>query len=427
MDRPKIFISSTIYDFRDLRSALKYYLESLGNKVLLSEYNDFTKKLDENSYKSCLDAIDNVDYFILLIGSRVGGLYDSVNKISITQMEYRRAYEMLQKSKVKLITFVREEIWTIKEDRKTLKIFLEKEYEKSHEISKEKIADITNHESNLVSDSEFIFKFIGEVSRDQEMKSAIEGKEGFPIGNWVHTFTNFQEIMDAITVEFGLSQDIKKIVTIENLRYELQNNLSILTQEINGTISKVTELCQRAREHFTGDFNAKSEIPIQYFQSFVEYCTFYIGRCDIITHQFIDVALNSGVFLEYNLDLNKYNQSVISNALLILKENIEEHKERIKLYKQKYRMQIHDFFTNIGHPKTTVVIENLLFAQPFGIYDCQENIINLSVGLVKAFSGDSKYLKDLNINPMYTYSNETEKIEDRDLRLKRLRKWIESR
>jgi hypothetical protein len=33
--RPKVFISSTIYVFRDLRSALKYWLEELGYDVLL--------------------------------------------------------------------------------------------------------------------------------------------------------------------------------------------------------------------------------------------------------------------------------------------------------------------------------------------------------------------------------------------------------
>ena len=54
MKRPKIFISSTIYDFRDLRSALKYHLEALGFDVQLSEKNDFYKEFNINSYKACL-------------------------------------------------------------------------------------------------------------------------------------------------------------------------------------------------------------------------------------------------------------------------------------------------------------------------------------------------------------------------------------
>ena len=75
--KPRIFVSSTIYDFRDLRSALKYWLEQFGYEVRLSEFNDFTKRLDENAYNACLRAIEESDYYVLLIGTRVGGLYST--------------------------------------------------------------------------------------------------------------------------------------------------------------------------------------------------------------------------------------------------------------------------------------------------------------------------------------------------------------
>ncbi len=94
MQRPTFFISSTIYDFRDLRSALKFHLEEQGCKVLASEFNDFEKPLDKHSYDACLQAIQSADYFILLIGNRVGGWYDEANRISITQREYQEAYQL---------------------------------------------------------------------------------------------------------------------------------------------------------------------------------------------------------------------------------------------------------------------------------------------------------------------------------------------
>jgi hypothetical protein len=39
--RPTFFLSSTIFDFKDLRSAIKYALEARGCEVLASEFNDF--------------------------------------------------------------------------------------------------------------------------------------------------------------------------------------------------------------------------------------------------------------------------------------------------------------------------------------------------------------------------------------------------
>ena len=118
---PKIFVSSTIYDFYDLRSALKHWLTQSGHEVLLSERNDFPKNADDNSYKACLAAIQNADYFALLVGSRVGGMYGDAAHISITRQEYRVAREAFDKhGKPRLIAFVRQSIWDIREDRKAL-------------------------------------------------------------------------------------------------------------------------------------------------------------------------------------------------------------------------------------------------------------------------------------------------------------------
>src|SRR5262245_30941069 len=125
MKPPTFFICSTIYDFRDLRSALKFYLEEQGCKVLASEFNDFEKPLDTHSYEACLRSIHSADYFILLIGSRVGGWYDEAGKVSITQREYREAYNLHIAGKLKLLNFVRSEVWQVREDRKELSKHLE--------------------------------------------------------------------------------------------------------------------------------------------------------------------------------------------------------------------------------------------------------------------------------------------------------------
>jgi hypothetical protein len=91
MDRPTIFLSSTVHDFADLRGALKDYLEQRGCRVLASEFTDFTRPLDKHSYEACLDTIQQADLFVLFIGRRVGGWFDEGKKISITRAEYEHA------------------------------------------------------------------------------------------------------------------------------------------------------------------------------------------------------------------------------------------------------------------------------------------------------------------------------------------------
>jgi hypothetical protein len=78
--KPKVFISSTIYDFKDLRSALKYWISEMGFEAVLSESNEFNVQEDISSYEACLKEIEHCQYFILLIGTRAGGYYDKASK-----------------------------------------------------------------------------------------------------------------------------------------------------------------------------------------------------------------------------------------------------------------------------------------------------------------------------------------------------------
>ena len=135
-DKPKVFVSSTIYDFRDLRSALKFWLEELGFEVLLSEHNDFPVQADLNSYETCMQTIDDCDYLIILVGGRVGGWYDKDKRISITQAEYRRGYEQLTEGRIKVIAFVRQDIWDVREDRNELERLLKNEALLSAELDR---------------------------------------------------------------------------------------------------------------------------------------------------------------------------------------------------------------------------------------------------------------------------------------------------
>jgi len=193
MNKPTFFISSTIFDFKDLRSALKYYLEEQGCTVLASEFNDFVKPIDSHSYEACLASIQNCDYFILFIGSRVGGWFDEKERISITRREYREAYALHKKGKLKIISFVRSQVWHVKEDRRELEKYLEE-----LGVAEETRIKIKDYPTKLASDSAFIIDFINEVARNKETLDALKGKGAFPTGNWIHVFETFNDVIDVI-------------------------------------------------------------------------------------------------------------------------------------------------------------------------------------------------------------------------------------
>jgi hypothetical protein len=217
MKRPTFFISSTIYDFSDLRSAIKHFLEQQGCIVLASENNDFRKPLDVHSYQACLDAIQQADYFILLVGSRVGGWYDKINHISITQQEYREAYKLHLEGRLKIINFVRTDIWNLRADRRELGSYLETLDFEAGEANL-----IKNHPTPKATNPEFIINFLNEISRNRETKEALNGAGPFPSGNWLHVFNSFRDIADVLQPEIFDGVPIDEAVMRRLLLSELK-------------------------------------------------------------------------------------------------------------------------------------------------------------------------------------------------------------
>jgi hypothetical protein len=101
MAKPRIFISSTYYDLKHLRSSLENFIDTLGYEPILSEKGDIAYTPDVPLDESCYREIHNSDMYVLIIGGRYGSPASSIKKEwtkefyerydSITKMEYKNA------------------------------------------------------------------------------------------------------------------------------------------------------------------------------------------------------------------------------------------------------------------------------------------------------------------------------------------------
>jgi hypothetical protein len=220
MKPPTFFLSSTIYDFKDLRSAIKYYLEQQGCRVLASDFNDFPKPLDQHTYFACLKAIGEADYFVLLIGARVGGWFDEPNQVSITQQEYREAYRLHQEGKLKLLSFVRADVWRMKDDRKLLAKHIE-----ALDLDPGAKNQVLLAPTKAATNAEFIVNFIEEIGKNRETAAAAKKKGPLPTGNWLHQFENFEDIIEAIQVQAFAGRPVEEAAMRRLLCRELRDIL----------------------------------------------------------------------------------------------------------------------------------------------------------------------------------------------------------
>src|ERR1043165_7062705 len=101
MARPRIFVSSTYYDLKHLRSSLENFIESLGYEPILSEKGEIAYAPDTALDESCYREVRNADVFVIIIGGRYGSeksegktdipkhFFDRYD--SITKQEYKSA------------------------------------------------------------------------------------------------------------------------------------------------------------------------------------------------------------------------------------------------------------------------------------------------------------------------------------------------
>lgn len=331
-NKPTFFISSTIYDFRDLRSALKFYLEELGYQVYASEYNDFKVLNDQHSYDACLKLIEECDYFILLVGSRVGGFYDLENRISITRQEYREAYKLHEQGRLQIVSFVRDEVWQLKETRNELSTHL-----KDIKVLDEEIkTEIVNFETKFANDASLISEFINEIGKNNETKNSLKNGDVLPTGNWIKQFKGFKDIIEGIR-PFIFIEDLnikfhKELLKNELLKHGMclhgvfKENPQLIMLEFNKIYQAVP-----ATNSITNDIQINRDIWDDFVVAFYLNCLIPIN----IDLNILYKLLTTDVFYEYEVSTNTLIKHPIYDAILRIKDKLascENMKEKSKDY-----------------------------------------------------------------------------------------------
>ena len=88
---PNVFVSSTMYDLSDLRSQLRWFVEGLGWRAVMSEHDSFPIDPDQTTVENSRRNVrENTDIFVMVVGARYGSIDAETGK-SVTNFEFVEA------------------------------------------------------------------------------------------------------------------------------------------------------------------------------------------------------------------------------------------------------------------------------------------------------------------------------------------------
>ena len=93
MARPRVFISSTFYDLKQVRSDLERFVREIGYDPVLHERGSISYGSREKLEDYCYREIKQVDILVSIIGGRFGSP-STHPPYSISQQELRTAYDL---------------------------------------------------------------------------------------------------------------------------------------------------------------------------------------------------------------------------------------------------------------------------------------------------------------------------------------------
>jgi len=205
MAKPRIFISSTYYDLKYIRSSMENFIIEMGYEPILFESGDIPFKHDLTLDESCYKEIENAHMQVLIIGGRYGSAKsDEVVKSGVNEEKMYLFFNSITKIEYK----------TAIEKGIPIYVFVEKQVFAEYETFK------NNRENNTIKyahvDSINIFKLIDEILSQKT-------------GNYIKSFEKFEDISTWLREQWaGLFADY------------LKNNRTKI--EIKALSSKINEL-----------------------------------------------------------------------------------------------------------------------------------------------------------------------------------------
>ena len=318
-------------------------------------------------------------------------------------MEYREAYKLHKEGAMKILSFVRQEVWQMKEERNALAKHLE-----TLGLDPGLKGQIVSHPSKAANDADFIISFIDEVRRNRETLSALKGEGPLPTGNWIHVFSEFKEIVEQLEIQAFMGIPVEQAAMRRLLRLELFDMLRTTLLKFDRGIATdpadaVAKLYAgiRGTLDITQDFSPA--VAIGRDELFLMFQLASNVAAKIYHPHVLPTALTSSTFLEYDRRTGRIVEPPVYLALLKLQSELDFFKLVEKMSLVKDFMNYMNDLTDTRHDRgASVMAQKMHISMAMHLLDRWVNIGKLCKAIIKHLDGKPFVMPTLQRkSPMY--------------------------
>jgi hypothetical protein len=213
MARPKIFVSSTFYDLKHIRSSIESFIESLDYEAVLSEKGSIAYNPDIPLDDSCYREAQNCDIFVIIIGGRYGSPSSHEGELDLTNF-YKR-YESVTKMEYES---------ALKRDI-PIYILIEKAVKSEYETFKKNRSNESIKYAHV--DSINIFLFIDRILKQNKNNPVKEFEKHIEIEQWlkIQWAGLFNELLSSRNSDKEIAELSYQITELSNINTTLKRYL----------------------------------------------------------------------------------------------------------------------------------------------------------------------------------------------------------
>jgi hypothetical protein len=211
-----------------------------------------------------------------------------------------------------------------------------------------------------------------------------------------------------------------------NLRHELVENLRQLLDRLptDGTVEPSYRFATSARAQFSGGPMDESRIKgkrLMWLSLFALVGSTAGGR---LATQFLDEALVSGEFLDFDKASDHYVVGPLQHAMVSLRDEILRLRREEGALTFDERRWLVENFRPLKDEDDLVPVENRRLVGIMSLHDRHENTVRLSAAILRALAGDVRLLGSTTLWRATPFAEEAVQIERETPTVKNVEEWV---